>query len=106
MKKRIIYSIALLSIVFSIGMYIRVEKANFLKDLLISDVEALADDELDPAILICDDGIYGRCMVPIWGENPMNYRCEWYCAWSGKGEDYCSWYWITFLNWCDYDWDG
>lgn len=52
-------------------------------ELFEANVEALLNQELDPAVIVCDDGICGSCFVE---ENAWPF---YKCNWTGYQEDYC-----------------
>lgn len=52
-------------------------------ELFEANVEALLNQELDPAVIVCDDGICGSCFVE---ENAWPF---YKCNWTGFQSDYC-----------------
>jgi hypothetical protein len=97
MTKNFFWTIGVLSLIAVIAINMSLAKPNVIfNTLFISQIEAMSDEtydggELDPVIIICNAGLYGRCHeIDITSNGFYSYKAC--CVTNGNMSSYCySW---------------
>ncbi len=94
MKKKGIFTGAVVAIIALVGNYLSLDKSqqtDGLSDIQLANIEALANIELPEIVISCNRGYQGYCFE----ENMMKWAmCGEYmfrpCQWTGRPKDYCT----------------
>jgi len=104
MKKKFFAGIVALVIIAAATFSIGLGSTKGVSDIVLSKVEALADDEynggeLPEVVISCDTGGSGKC-YELWVEEGLFGACRFYCQFTGVTYSNCNQWCVLFFNFC------
>lgn len=94
------FAVVVVSVVAVVASYnVYQSKETALSNLVLADVEALAEYESPDFVITCDGGSSGSCFAMEYQEG-LYGACYFSCNATGSPDDYCSGFYVDFVNFC------